>query len=132
MAHLCVQIVTHFGVDHEAQHILDAVKGHDASVDPFPHVLPVGTAALNQRPHPVDELWVCDGDLEEGRLLVSLEAKQILPQHDLHGRDDGLVLSEMALEMLPEAVTVTWLEFERSSDVEIVEEVGDVKKDRVP
>lgn len=68
----------YLGVDHEAKHILNTIKGKDATICAFPETFVVGTSTLDGRPELVDVLRVCDSDLEESGLPVALEAEQVL------------------------------------------------------
>jgi hypothetical protein len=86
-------------VDHESQHILDAVECHDSSIRISPQPLVVGQPILNGRSQFVDEFWIRDGNLDIWVLLVALKAEEILPHHNADRVDSGLVLCELGFEM---------------------------------
>jgi len=74
---------TYLGIDHEAEDILDTVKGKDATIGTFPETFVVGTSTLDGRPKLVDEFGVGDGDFKKRALLIALEAVQVLAHNHL-------------------------------------------------
>jgi hypothetical protein len=117
---------TYLGIDHEAEDILNTVKGEDASISAFPETLVVGASTLDGRPELVDVLGVGDCDFEIGDLLIALETVQVLAIDYLDRVDGRLVLGEVSLEVSFEGLAIVPVEGCWGSYVEIVHEVGDV------
>lgn len=101
---------TNLGVNHETKHVLNAVKGKNATISAFPETFVVGTSAFNRRSQLVDVFWIGDSDLKIRTLLVSLEAVKVLAEKHLYRVDCRLMLSEMGLEICLVRLAVVLLE----------------------
>jgi hypothetical protein len=107
---------------------LNAVEGQDLIVDRLPHLLVIGFPTLYLTPNTIDKLGVCDCDFEISMLLIALEAIDVLSHDNLDCVYDGSVLGELSLEVGPVRLAVRGGEVDGCSDVEVVQEVGDMKE----
>jgi hypothetical protein len=117
---------TYLGINHEAEDVLNTVKGEDTSISAFPETLVVGASTLDGCSELVDVLGVGDCDFEICDLLITLETVQVLAVDYLDRVDGRLVLGEVSLEVSFERLAIVPVEGCRGSYVEIVHEVGDV------
>lgn len=78
---------------------MNAIKSQDAAIYPFPHLLIVHVAGLNCSPKSVDELWICDRDLDIWTLRVPLKAEEILSHDQLDRMYGGRMLGQLRFEI---------------------------------
>lgn len=123
----------HLGVDHESQYICDVVECENSAFADWPESLIIGIALLHQRAHTAYVLWIVDGDLQIGALLVPLEAQDILTHRHLNRGYNSRVLIHLflafALEEGLERLAVDLGEVHRRGNVEVVEKACYVKED---
>ena len=63
--------------------------------------------------------------------MVALEAEQVLPHRHLDRMYYWLVLRQLGFQVGFESINVRFYETDRSCDIEVVEEVGDMEQYRV-
>ena len=124
-------VSTYRAINHEPEQVLDVVICHDGAIGALPHALPIGVALFDCCADPVDELWVCDGDLEVGVLDVSLEAVYVLPHCQDDRMDHLLVHGELRFEICPVFRAVIGGKGHGRGNIEVMFEVFDVQENRV-
>lgn len=121
----------YLAIYHESQDILNVVKGKDLSIGRFPQSFPICVAGLNRASDLVDEFGIGHANFQERILCVVLKAVDVLAHQHGHVIDDRLMLGNLHFEVPFEWNDIFGSESNRSSDVDVVLEVSDVKHDRV-
>lgn len=75
--------------------------------------------------------WIRNGNLKIGAFLIPLESKEIFAKHHLHRMNSGVVHRELCLEECFVALAIGFLKGHRSSNIKVMEEIGDVQKNRM-
>lgn len=123
---------TYLAINHESQDILNAIERQDPTVSgTLPHSLPIGISMLDCASHLVDEFGVGHGDFEVWILLIARETVQILSHDHLHGMYSRLVLGNLRFQEDLVSFAIMWSKRIGSCNIKVVEEVGDVKHDRM-
>jgi hypothetical protein len=122
-------------VDHESQDVLNVIERENAAVRTHPELLPVGPAVLDHFAHAVDGPGIRHGYLEIRALLIPLKSVHVLLHCHLYRGNNTRVHAEgflsLGFQVDFEIITVVLAEAYGRSDVEVMQEVGDMQEDGV-
>jgi len=105
---------------HKSHDILNAIKCQYTAVCCLPQSLVICVASLDKRPEPIDIFGISDCNLEIWMLFISLESKDVLSHHQLHGVNGSGVLSQMSLQEALESMTILSDEVYWRRDVKVM------------